>query len=289
LTNTACENDDSQAENYVGDKASSKQNATIETVDEVTTKLFEQACDLLQIERSSEYQQIADDDQTYRILKFFNPVNEDTSYLYLDLQAKEVFLIPFYGEAVLKSANPSEIIFDVEGYSKAEGAIKFPYKLTCLKLDKDKYDFYEGFYRVVDNYWVSTSKNTQFGTTYDKIDISQIPVSSDCIQLLFDVPVSTTGMAPLQKIIFDATNGLCEIRVFNCSAIPESSIFVPESSYIKEVKCEKDGKDCVIAVCYDASVADVYKADNSVYKNGMPITEIRLGQSATISPEDSLK
>ncbi|MBZ4666452.1 MAG: hypothetical protein JG770_1705 [Mahella sp.] len=63
---------------------------------------------------------------------------------------------------------------------------------------------------------MSTSKNTQFGTTYDKTDISQITVSSDCIQLLFYVPVSTTGMAPLQKITFDATNEVCKIRVFNC-------------------------------------------------------------------------
>lgn len=277
-----------QVENDQEEEAGTKVEITSETIDEITAELFQTASEFLQIETPAEYQQIAGDDKDYEILKFFNSKIGETGYLYLDLQSKEVFLIPLYGDARLRSTSPAEIVFDVEGYRETEDRTSFPYKFTCLKIDMPEHDFWNGFHGISNNYWVKTGRTTQVGMAHNTINLAQLTSSSDCVQLLYNLPISTTGSPPLQEISFDIDAGICEIRVFNCTIVPGSSIFVPENSYIREIQCKDDGVDGIVTIFYDTSAADIYKIENHIDKDGMPITELRFGMSTNILPSDLL-
>jgi hypothetical protein len=272
-----------QAEKEKKPESSSEADMVSETIDGITARLFQTACNFLELEQLPKYQQIAGDNRKFILLKSFNSEIDEVFYLYLDLQTKEVFLIPLYGDATLKSANPSEIVFNVEGYSRTEGKTRFPYKFTCVKIANTEYDFWGGFYGISDNYWVKTYIETRFGTVYDFINLAQIVATTNSVQFLFNLPMSATGAPPLQEITFDSEAGICKIRIFNCKVMPKCNIYVPNQSCIRDIQYKEDGVDCIITISYDASAVDVYTVESSTDKNYMPVVELKLGSSTEVS------
>lgn len=274
-----------------GDEPSSNPNEIARmssNIDEITKKLLEKACNFLEIDSTPAHKRISEDNTNYSILQLINPKNNQTFYLYLDLNAEEVFLLPLHDEATIQTDSLGQIVFNVMGYSREEGTVRFPYKLTCIKKDILEYDFWEGFYRSFARYWVKTDARTQCGTLYDSVELSQIVATANSVQMLF-APISTAGAAPLQEITFDTDAGICEITIFKCTAMSNPSILIPKNSCINEIIYREDGDNCIISIAYDVIAVDSYMVRECVDNDGMPITELVLGSSTDILPSELLE